>query len=72
MVGCLLEAENAAWQTRTSLRSDGPPPQPRRDEMKACRHPAQNTASLLEVERQILSIIEEVHEMVGDGNEATI
>ena len=45
---------------------------PNRDEMKACRNPAEITASLPEVERQILSIIEEVHEVVGDGNEATI
>ena len=40
--------------------------------MKACRHPAKITAPLLEVERQILSIIGEVHEMVGDGHEATV
>ena len=40
--------------------------------MKACRHPAKITAPLLEVERQILSIIEGMDEMVGDGNEATI
>lgn len=45
---------------------------PNRDGMKACRYPAENTASLLEVERQILSIIEEVHEMVGDGHEAMV
>jgi type I restriction enzyme M protein len=45
---------------------------PNRDEMKAYRHPSEITASLLEVERQILSAIEEVHERVRDGNEATI
>ena len=42
---------------------------PNRDEAEAYRHPAEITASLMEVERQILSIIEELHEMVGDGNE---
>jgi type I restriction enzyme M protein len=42
---------------------------PNRDEAEAYRHPAEITASLLEVERQILSIVEELHEMVGDGNE---
>jgi type I restriction enzyme M protein len=42
---------------------------PNRDEAETYRHPAEITASLLEVERQILSIIEELHEMVGDGNE---
>ena len=34
----------------------------------AYRHPAEITASLLEKEREILSIIQELHEMVGDGN----
>jgi type I restriction enzyme M protein len=42
---------------------------PNRDEMETYRHPAEITASLLEKERQILSIIEEPHEMVGDGND---
>jgi type I restriction enzyme M protein len=41
---------------------------PNRDEAERYRHPAEITASLLEKERQILSIIEELHEMVGDGN----
>jgi type I restriction enzyme M protein len=41
---------------------------PNRDEAETYRHPAEITASLLEKERQILSIIEELHEMVGDGN----
>ena len=39
-----------------------------RDEREQYRHPAEITASLLEKERQILSIIEELHEMVGDEN----
>jgi hypothetical protein len=30
--------------------------------------PPEITASLLEVDRQILSIVEELHDMVGDGN----
>ncbi len=42
---------------------------PNRNEAEAYRHPAEITASLLEKERQILSIIEELHEMVGDGND---
>jgi type I restriction enzyme M protein len=41
---------------------------PNRDEAEAYRHPAEITSSLLEVERQILSVIEELHEMVADGN----
>lgn len=41
---------------------------PYRNETETYRHPAEITASLLEKERQILSIIEELHEMVGDGN----
>jgi type I restriction enzyme M protein len=40
---------------------------PNRDEAETYRHPAEITASLLEVERQILSVVEELHEMVGDG-----
>ncbi len=40
---------------------------PNRDETETNRHPAEITASLLEREREILSIIEELHEMVGDG-----
>ena len=42
---------------------------PNRAEAEAYRHPAEITASLLEKEREILSIIEELHEMVGDGND---
>ncbi|MBN1815672.1 MAG: SAM-dependent DNA methyltransferase [Anaerolineae bacterium] len=41
---------------------------PNRDEAEIYRHPAEITASLLEKERQILNIIEELHEMVGDGD----
>jgi type I restriction enzyme M protein len=41
---------------------------PNRDEAETYRHPAEITASLLERERQILGIIGELHEMVGDGN----
>ncbi len=41
---------------------------PNRPEAEAHRHPAEITASLLEVEREILGIIEELHEMVGDGD----
>ena len=41
---------------------------PNRDETETYRHPAEITASLLEKERQILGIIEELHEMVGDGD----
>ena len=37
-------------------------------EAEAHRHPVEITASLPEKEREILSIIEELHEMVGDGN----
>jgi len=42
---------------------------PNRGDAETYRHPAEITASLLEKERQILSIIEELHEMVGDGND---
>jgi type I restriction enzyme M protein len=42
---------------------------PNRGEAESYRHPAEITASLLEKEREILSIIEELHQMVGDGNE---
>ena len=42
---------------------------PNRAEAETYCHPAEITASLLEKERQILSVIEELHEMVGDGNE---
>ena len=41
---------------------------PNREEAETYRHPAEITASLLEEERQILGIIEELHEMVGDEN----
>ena len=41
---------------------------PHRGEAEAYRRPAEITASLLEKEREILSIIEELHEIVGDGN----
>ena len=39
---------------------------PNRAEAETYRHPAEITASLLEKERQILGIIEELHEMVGN------
>jgi len=42
---------------------------PNRNEVESYRHPAEITASLLEKERQILGIIEELHEMVGNGEE---
>ena len=42
---------------------------PNRNEAESYRHPAEITASLLEKERQILGIIEELHEMVGNGEE---
>jgi type I restriction enzyme M protein len=42
---------------------------PNRQEAESYRHPAEITASLLEKEREILSIIQELHELVGDGNE---
>ena len=42
---------------------------PKRQEAETFRHPAEITASLLEKEREILSIIQELHELVGDGNE---
>ena len=42
---------------------------PNRNEAESYRHPAEITASLLEKERQILGIIEELHEMVGEGME---
>jgi type I restriction enzyme M protein len=45
---------------------------PNRNEAEAHRHPAEITASLLEVERQILSILSELHEMVGDGNDTAL
>jgi len=45
---------------------------PNRDEAETYRHPAEITASLLEVERQILGIIQELHEMVGNGNDRPI
>jgi hypothetical protein len=32
------------------------------------RQSVEITASLLEVDRQTLSIVEELHDMVGDGN----
>jgi len=41
---------------------------PNRDEMETYRHPAEITAGLLEREREILSIIQELHALVGDGN----
>jgi len=41
---------------------------PSQEEAETYRHPAQITASLLEKERQILGIIRELHEMVGDEN----
>ena len=41
---------------------------PNRDEMETYRHPAEITASLLEREREILSIIQELHVLVGDGD----
>jgi type I restriction enzyme M protein len=40
---------------------------PSRDEMETYRHPAEITAGLLEREREILGIIEELHALVGDG-----
>lgn len=42
---------------------------PNQAETTAHRHPVEITASLLEKEREILSIIEELHEMVGDEND---
>jgi type I restriction enzyme M protein len=43
---------------------------PNREEAETYRHPAEITASLLERERQILGIIGELHEMVGNEEEA--
>ena len=40
---------------------------PNRDALETYRHPAEITASLLEREREILGIIEELHALVGDG-----
>jgi len=45
---------------------------PNRAEAETYRHPAEITASLLEKERQILSVIEELHEMVGEQNDDAI
>ena len=45
---------------------------PNRAEAETHRHPAEITASLLEKERQILGIIEELHEMVGEQNDDAI
>lgn len=42
---------------------------PNREEIETYRHPAEITASLLEREREILSIIQELHALVGDGND---
>ena len=42
---------------------------PSRNEVETYRHPAEITASLLEREREILSIIEELHSMLGDDKE---
>jgi type I restriction enzyme M protein len=42
---------------------------PNREEAETYRHPAEITASLLEKERQILGVIEELHEMVGEQND---
>jgi len=45
---------------------------PNRAEAETYRHPAEITASLLEKERQILGVIEELHEMVGEQNDDAI
>jgi type I restriction enzyme M protein len=45
---------------------------PNRQEAAAHRHPAEITASLLEKEREILDIIQELHEMVGNGNDTAV
>jgi len=42
---------------------------PNRQEAEGHRHPAEITPPLLEKEREILDIIQELHEMVGNGNE---
>jgi type I restriction enzyme M protein len=42
---------------------------PDRGEAESYRHPAEITASLLEKEREILSIIQELHQMVGNEND---
>lgn len=42
---------------------------PNQEETETYRHPAEITASLMEKERQILNIIEELHEMVGNEEE---
>ena len=45
---------------------------PSREEAETYRHPAEITASLLEKERQILGIIGELYEMVGEQNDDAI
>jgi type I restriction enzyme M protein len=45
---------------------------PNRDEAETHRQPAEITASLLEVERQILTIVKELPEIVGEGNEPPV